>query len=143
MNTTKYGKPMLALAMMATLGAGFGVAAFASANTTSTDTQAKPTRAEMKAKFGEMKGMKGKMGHGVMGTVSSISGNTITVTTPDGKTYTVEAGSAEVKKMVTTTISDIAVGERIGVHGDVSGTTVTAKQIMADMPEMPVKTQAQ
>ena len=140
MNTTKYGKPMLALAMMATLGAGFGVAAFASANTTSTDTQTKPTRAEMKERFGKMKD---RMRHGVMGTVSSISGNTITVTTPDGKTFTVEAGSAEVKKMVTTTISDIAVGERIGVHGDISGTTVTAKQIMADMPEMPLKTQTQ
>lgn len=134
---------MLALAAMATLGAGFGAAAFASANTTTTDTQAKPTRAEMREKFGEMKGMKGKMGHGVMGTVSSISGNTITVTAPDGKTYTVEASTAEVKKMVTTTISDIAVGERIGVHGDLSGTTVTAKQIMADMPEMPMMKKAQ
>lgn len=143
MNTKKYNKPMLALAMMATLGAGFGVASFASANSTSTDMQAKPNRAEMKEKMGKLKGMKGKMGHGVMGTVSSISGNTITITTPNGKTYTVEAGTAEVKKMVTTTAADIAVGERIGVHGDISGTTVTAKQIMADMPEMPKMLQAQ
>ncbi len=134
---------MLALAAMATLGAGFGTAAIASANTVTTDTQVRPVRAEMREKMAQMKGMKGKMGHGVMGTVSSISGNTITITTPNGKTYTVEAGSAEVKKMVTTTVADIAVGERIGVRGDLSGSTVTAKYLMADMPEMPTKLKTQ
>ncbi|MBP9757154.1 MAG: hypothetical protein KBD06_00980 [Candidatus Pacebacteria bacterium] len=80
----------------------------------------------------------GKGGHGrgpgVMGKVTAVNGSTITVTGHDGAIYTVNAGSASIHKMAAGALSDIAVGDTIGVHGDVSGTTVTAKTIMADMP---------
>lgn len=78
---------------------------------------------------------------GVMGTVASISGSTITVTDKDGTTYTVNAGSAAVVKHVegqqgpqTGSLQDIAVGDTIAVRGTLSGTTVAATEIMEGMP---------
>lgn len=83
-------------------------------------------------------GAHGKGGHGrgpgVMGKVTAVNGSTITVTGDNGTTYTVNAGSASIHKMTTGALSDIAVGDTIGVHGDVSGTTVAAEMIMTDMP---------
>lgn len=81
----------------------------------------------------------GGRGHGVMGQVTAVDGNTITVTGKDGQSYTVNAGSATVQKMVAGSISDIAVGDRIGVQGTVSGNSVTATQIMDDLPEPPAQ----
>lgn len=83
------------------------------------------------------RGPAGAGGPGVMGKVTAVSGSTITVTDRDGKSFTVNAGSATVQKMTTGALSDIAVGDTIGVHGDVSGTTVTAKTIMDDVPTPP------
>ena len=77
--------------------------------------------------------------HGVMGTVSAVSGTSIAVTRPDGTSYTVEAGGAKVQRVVEGALSDIQVGDRIRVHGDTSGTTVTATMIMDDVPEHPAK----
>ena len=92
--------------------------------------------------MGGMKGGKGGpgrhgKGHGVMGTVSAVNGSTITVSGMDGTSYTVDASSALVKRMVDGALSDVTIGDKIGVHGIVSGTNVTAKQIMDDVPEKP------
>jgi hypothetical protein len=77
-------------------------------------------------------------GPGVMGTVTAVNGSTITVTDQrSGTSYTVNAGSATVQKMTTGALSDIVVGDTIGVQGDVSGSTVTAKNIMDDLPVPP------
>jgi hypothetical protein len=81
------------------------------------------------------------MGPGVVGTVSAVSGTTITVAGRTGfgsttatTTYTVDASSATVlKNNATSTISSIAVGDRIFVQGTVSGTSVTAKTIFDGM----------
>lgn len=81
----------------------------------------------------------GGRGHGVMGSVTAVDGNTITVTGKDGQSYTVNAASATVQKMVAGSISDIAIGDRIGVQGTVSGNSVTATQIMDDLPEPPAQ----
>ena len=86
---------------------------------------------------------------GVTGTVSAISGTTLTVTskkmergmnkagtsTPAASvTYTVDASNATVTKNNTTsTLSAIAVGDTIMVQGTVSGTNVTATTIR-DLP---------
>ncbi|MFZ2555984.1 MAG: DUF5666 domain-containing protein [Minisyncoccia bacterium] len=80
-------------------------------------------------------------GHGVMGEVTAVDGSNITVTGKDGQSYTVNAGSATVQKMVAGALSDIAVGDRIGVQGTVSGTSVTATTIMDDVPERPTEMQ--
>ncbi len=74
-------------------------------------------------------------GQGVMGTVTAVNGSTITVTDQrSGTSYTVNAGAATVQKMTAGALSDIVVGDTIGVQGDVSGTAVTAKNIMDDLP---------
>ncbi|MES2006635.1 MAG: DUF5666 domain-containing protein [Patescibacteria group bacterium] len=82
-------------------------------------------------------GFGGHRGHGVMGTVSAVSGNTITVTNQDGTSYTIDASNATVSKMVTTSVSDITVGERINADGTISGTNVAATRSMTGLPEKP------
>lgn len=67
--------------------------------------------------------------HGVVGTVSAVSGDTITLTGKDGTTYTVTAGSASITKNMTVGISDIKVGDTLMAQGTVSGTSVTATKI--------------
>jgi len=70
----------------------------------------------------------------VMGIVSAISGNTLTVSGKQGfgstattTTYTVDATNAKITKNNTTgTIASIAVGDTVMVQGTISGTNVTA-----------------
>ena len=77
-------------------------------------------------------GGRGGMGHkGVHGTVSAINGTTITITNADGMSYTVDASKATVTKTVSEAVSDIKVGDTLGVDGTVNGTSVTAVHIMA------------
>jgi riboflavin synthase alpha subunit len=84
---------------------------------------------------GKGMGMGGHRGdRGVMGEVTAIDGNTITVTSPDGESYTVDAGDAAVSRVAEGSLNDIAIGDRIGVHGEKDGTTVHAVRIMDDLP---------
>lgn len=73
----------------------------------------------------------GGMGHGVHGTVSAINGTTITLTNADGTSYTVDASTAGITKVSTVPLSDIHVGDTLGVEGTISGTKVVAGHIMA------------
>ncbi len=75
----------------------------------------------------------GGRGPGIQGTVTAVNGSSLTVTGQDGKTYTVDGTSAEATKMQTISVSDITVGDTIGVDGTVSGTSVTATHIMDGM----------
>lgn len=75
--------------------------------------------------------------NGTRGTVTSVSGNTITLTGKDGQTYTVDASDAQIGKVSTITVGDVQVGDMLDVHGDVSGTNVTAKHIMDGVPQNP------
>ncbi len=74
--------------------------------------------------------------HGVMGTVSAVNGNAITLTGKDGKTYTVEAGGATVTKNMTVGLSEIKVGDTLMADGAVSGATVVATTIHDGIPPM-------
>ncbi len=87
--------------------------------------------------------MRGGFGPGVTGTVSAVNGNTVTVTGKDGTTYTVDASSAKVSKTVELNVSDIKVGDTVGVQGKVSGTSVTAEHIMDGVPPTPQAPPAQ
>lgn len=88
---------------------------------------------------------------GVFGTVSAVSGTTLTVTSKMGPrpeqastnaasagtetTYTVNASNATVvKDGSTSSVSAIAVGDTVMVRGTVSGTTVTATEIHDGIP---------
>lgn len=84
-------------------------------------------------------GMRGMPGQnpGIFGTVSAISGNSLTVTGKQGygsttatTTYTVDATNATVtKNNAASTVSAIAVGDTLMIQGTVSGTSVTATTI--------------
>lgn len=83
------------------------------------------------------KGFGGMRGHGrgASGTVTSVSGNTITIAGDNGTSYTINASdTTKVSKMVDLTVADIKVGDRIGAQGALSGTTVTATHIMDGVP---------
>jgi hypothetical protein len=82
-------------------------------------------------------------GHGVFGTVSAVSGSTLTITSKGfgqsatTQTYTVDASSATVMKdNATSTLSAVAVGDTVMVAGTVSGTNVAATMIRDGMPKM-------
>jgi len=81
---------------------------------------------------GGMRG--GPGGMGVQGTVTAVNGDTVTVTGKNGTIYTVDATNSTVSKMETMSVSDISVGDEIGVQGTVSGDSVTAKSIMDGIP---------
>ena len=87
-----------------------------------------------------MGGQKGLNGMAVVGTVSAVSGNSITISgrtwagrgedSGTGTTYTVDASGATVtKNNSASTVSAITVGDTIAVQGTISGTNVTAKSI--------------
>ncbi len=66
------------------------------------------------------------------GTVSAVSGNTITITTAQGGlTYNVDATSATVQKAgAALSISSISLGDKLVVQGTVNGTSVTATSVV-------------
>ena len=94
-----------------------------------------------------MGGMGMPRGNGVSGTVSAVSGSTITLTakqfqrgstanTASTITYTVDATNAAVTKSgAASSLSAIAIGDRLMVQGTVSGTAVTATKINDGMGE--------
>jgi hypothetical protein len=67
----------------------------------------------------------------ISGTVTAVSGNTITITNKSGTTYTVDASSAKLtKNNVTITISGIAVKDTVIIQGTFNGTSVTATSVI-------------
>lgn len=125
----------LAAALMLGGGAIVGYAGLASAQTGGQSGTASSTPWGMHK--GPGMGMHRGMGPGVMGTISAINGNSVTVTGKDGKTYTVDASSAQIDKIVQLGVGDLKVGDTIGVQGQVSGTSVSAKHIMDGIPPKP------
>ena len=69
--------------------------------------------------------------HVVVGNVTVINGNTITVKSENGSVYTVNAASANVysKSQTQVTLSDVKIGDKVQVMGDISGTSVSAQII--------------
>lgn len=88
-------------------------------------------------------GERGEMGHGTMGTVSAISGTTLTVTTRENTAYTVDFSSAKIVKAVkgsapaTITAAGISNGDTVLVQGTVNGTSIAATQIIDGLPQRP------
>lgn len=87
------------------------------------------------------RGGMGGVERGVHGTVTAVSGTTLTVTatnptTSTTATYTVDASSAKVlkgdgtTKPADSTLSAVAVGDTVGIQGEVTGTNIVAKMII-------------
>lgn len=90
--------------------------------------------------FGKgMMGGHGRMGGpGAMGTVTSISGNTITLTDRNGGVYTIDASSATVKTSgATSTLSNVKVGDKLMVRGKIVTASMTAQDIEDGLPTPP------
>lgn len=132
MNTKKYVS--VAVAVMAF--AGIAVALPASAATTPTTPQA----GWMNHSGGQGRGgrmMGAGMKPGIIGTVATIDGTTLTVNARQGfgtstptTLYTVDASNATVRKdNATSTVSSIAVGDTVAIQGTITGTSVTATTI--------------
>jgi hypothetical protein len=67
----------------------------------------------------------------VAGTVSSVSGNTLSITNKSNVSYTVDVTNAKiVEGQATITVSSIAVGDSVIVQGTVNGNAVTASSVI-------------
>jgi hypothetical protein len=67
----------------------------------------------------------------VGGTVTAISGSSLTVTNKSNVTYTVDGSSATVVKgNVSSSLADVSVNDNVLIQGAVSGTNVTATTIL-------------
>lgn len=84
-------------------------------------------------------GRHGRMGGpGAMGTVTSVNGNTITLTDRDGGIYTVDASSANIRANgATSTLTTVKVGDKLVVHGKISTASMTAQDIEDGLPTPP------
>lgn len=99
--------------------------------------------------------------NGAMGIITAISGTTLTITSAQPgsatTTLTVNAASTTVKKMavsdatstkpqmITQSLADLSVGERVVVRGTRTGTTIVATEIVevpTDMPKNPIRDMA-
>ncbi|HEY5186634.1 MAG TPA: DUF5666 domain-containing protein [Actinomycetes bacterium] len=71
------------------------------------------------------------------GTVTGTTGSTLTVRSPDGftATYTVDSTTKIRKDRAPASLTDIKVGDTVGVVGVKSGGTVTAKAIRDGVPQ--------
>ena len=72
----------------------------------------------------------------VGGTVSAITGTTITLTNTSGATYTVDASNAKITKQGTqnATITNVTANDTVIVQGTVNGQNVTAVSILDNGP---------
>ena len=66
------------------------------------------------------------------GTVSAVTGSTLTVAAKAGQTYSVDASGATIAKRGVTNaaLSNVSVGDAVVVQGTVSGTTVQASSVL-------------
>ncbi|HJZ48962.1 MAG TPA: hypothetical protein VKE41_17420 [Roseiflexaceae bacterium] len=78
---------------------------------------------------GQGGGFRGQ-GGGLAGTISAVSGNTITITTRNGQSMKVAlAADGKVRKQVDGQLSDLTVGEQVVAIGAQSGDTFQATSI--------------
>jgi len=67
----------------------------------------------------------------VGGSITAISGDTLTVTNKSNVTYTVDATNATViVKNATSSVADITTGDNVIVQGTVNGNSVTASSVI-------------
>jgi len=88
----------------------------------------------MNGNGGSDQGVSSIVGNGqpvILGTVSTISGSTITITNKSNITYTVDATNAKNTEGNTTgSVSNIAVGDTVIVQGTINGTSIVASNVI-------------
>jgi hypothetical protein len=87
----------------------------------------------------EKKNGKRSSTQGVVGVVEDIGSSTLTLKAQNGTVYTVDTSSSSVRtRSAAATLTDITVGERVAVHGTFASTTILAKTIMENIPDVPL-----
>ena len=135
-------KKYVSFALLATAGVGAIIPAFAENNPSTNQLHRQDNRdrgmMERQDERGEMRGRGMMTRPTAEGTVTAISGNTITISGHQGMastsspqtTFTIDATSARVmRNNATSSVSAIAVGDTIGVSGTLTGTTIVATMI--------------
>lgn len=76
---------------------------------------------------------------GTVGTVTSVNGSIITITTKDSTTYSVDASTAKIMKNRNTIIpvGSVLVGDTVMVQGTITGTNIAATTIFDG--KLPIK----
>jgi hypothetical protein len=133
MDIKRLAVPLLGAALIGGAAAGVGLTAFA-ASDSSTTTSTSSGQATVAGDHGP-----GGFGGGVEGTVTAVSGSSITVSGKNGATYTVDDSSASVEKYAngasaTSNASSIAVGDTVMIDGSITTASLTAKSIRDDFP---------
>ncbi len=79
-------------------------------------------------------------GRGQFGTIKSIDGNTLTVSTPQSEIKVKLTDTTQIEKLVTGAVGDLAVGDRIVVRGDSdSSGTITANSVQVTVAQAPTQ----
>ncbi len=123
---------MTGAAMTSALVMPFAVSAHMTTQTGETNYQGTPTSKLGKHPYTAMLSTSHKFSPPVNGTVTAISGTTLTVTNATGTVYTVDASQAKVAEGMFVSglsVANIQVGDKVSIRGTVSGTTITAKMI--------------
>lgn len=139
MNFKKYVSLVLGFVALVVCFSATSVSADTTTSTAaSSSSHARPS-SDMRNKSNMMrgKGSSPAFGRGIFGTVTSVSGTTLTVSGKQGlgsttatTTFTVNASNAKVMKdNATSTIASVVTGDTVFVQGTVSGTNVTATMI--------------
>lgn len=114
-----------AVASLASFGVAQGAGRVAAAQAT-----AQATPAAGQGKHGKGGGQRGGAMHGAEGSVTAISGNTITVAGKNSVSMTVTVSSTTTfSKQATVALADVPVGKQIQAIGTLDGSTFTATSI--------------
>ena len=132
MSTRKRSKPLAIAAAVVVIGAGaYGIAGATSSNGSAGASTAQTAGAGFTARAGS-NARSGPAAGGVVGTVSSVSTSSFTVSTSAGQKVTVKKTSSTTyrKRTSSTSASAVKKGEAALVLGTTNGTVITATQVV-------------
>ena len=132
MLTRRLSKPLAIGAVVVVIGGGaYGIVAASSSNGSAGASTGQTAKAGFTAKAGS-NARSGPAAGGVVGTVSSVSTTTFTVSTSAGQKVTVKKASSTTYQRGTssTTARAVTKGEPVLVLGTTNGTTITATQVV-------------
>src|SRR3954447_1200883 len=136
MFTRRLTKPLaIGAAVLVIAGGSYGIVSAASSNGSAGASTGQTPRAGFTAKAGS-NARSGPAAGGVVGTVSSVSTSSFTVSTSGGQKVTIKKASSTTYRKGTnsTSASAITTGAPILVLGTANGTTITATQVVMQPP---------
>jgi hypothetical protein len=136
MSIRRLSRPLAVVAAVVVIAGGaFGIVSATSSNGSTGASAAQPAHPGFTAKAGS-NARSGPAAGGVIGTVSSVSASSFTVSTSVGQKVTVKKTSSTTYRRGTsaTSASTVGKGKRVLVLGTTNGTTITAAQVVVQPP---------